>query len=156
MQVAGCGACPACRGQVSKKFGGAGLPETSVASRRTGHLVADAPSVSWVCTLAHTLGPTVHTRTRLAREWMCWSRAAQKGKKASSYTTTAAINQCCRRTVKQYDVASIIDGNPSSAFRDFSRHDSSASEGLTNAFPAGPLIPNRISVPRDVCKFEYT
>ncbi|KAG7208024.1 hypothetical protein KM043_009604 [Ampulex compressa] len=88
-------------------------------SSRAGHTGG-----SWVCIVAHETAPmlVVVLRTEpAAGRAGCVGRNVQKGKKASSYTTTAAINQCYRRTVKQYDVASIIDGNPSSAFRDFSR-----------------------------------
>lgn len=64
----------------------------------------------------------------------------QKGPKASTYTTMPAINQRCRRTVKQYDVASIIDGNPSSSFRDFSR------SYVRILGPVSALIPRRNSL----------
>lgn len=111
-----------------------------------GHIGGD-----WVCTLAHARGSQprlVHTPA--ARSGVLVG-AAQKGPKASSYTTTAAINQCCRRTVKQYDVASIIDGNPSSAFRDFSRPTVPTSG---SPVPRFSLNPRRNSCPPRTCKFH--
>lgn len=92
-----------------------------------------------MCTLAHTRGTSPAWCTHPAARSGVLVGAAQKGPKASSYTTTAAINQCCRRTVKQYDVASIIDGNPSSAFRDFS-YPTIPTPGWITGAPVSALI----------------
>lgn len=108
---AGRGACPACRGrpgQQEVRESGFIRGRESHRSSRTGYTHGD-----WACKAAHATGRRcTRSNARLGRDVLV--RPAQKGKKASSYTTTGPINQCCRRTVKQYDVASIIDGNPSS------------------------------------------
>ena len=107
----GTGACPGRSARIGKNLGAVGW---SYASHR-GHLVADTPLPAG-CARWH-MQPAAGEHAAIG----VLVGETQKGPKASIYTTTAAINQCCRRMVKQYDVASIIDGNPSSSFRDFSR-----------------------------------
>lgn len=140
-------------GLASKKFGSLSL---SVAEARTGHPVPDSRMVAG-CARRHMrlAARCTCSYARLGRDVLV--RPGQKGKKASSYTTTGPINQCCRRTVKQYDVASIIDGNPSSRVSRLLPAPRAAplAPGPASAFQhASGLDPPRNSWTLATCKFH--
>lgn len=98
-------------GPVSKKFGSLGL---SAAESRTGHLVPDTHTATGRARRRMQLAGGAHAAT-LGSAGMCWSGRRKKARRqVATRLRDRSINQCCRRTVKQYDVASIIDGNPSS------------------------------------------
>ena len=82
-------------------------------------------------------------------ECVRWSHKKAR-RQVATRTRERSIN-VARRTVKQYDVASIIDGNPSSLFRDLSKGSSSPKTRFKRRAVAkynhSIPIPNTITLP---------